>query len=153
RPASHLAEEANRFASQFALTNLRSGASADLKSVLAVIAADVRSGDTCRVLIDGADAEAAAESLRRFVATQLPACAEPLARAASSAPQALPKELECSGATALFGAPISNGIGRGRIVALSGLAALDADAAGAGGAIERERLAQALHKTRSRLQN
>ncbi len=41
RPASHLAEVARRFDVDCLLTNLRSGASADLKSVLAIIGADI----------------------------------------------------------------------------------------------------------------
>ena len=41
RPASHLAEVANTFASECILTNLRNDAIAKVRSVLAIISADV----------------------------------------------------------------------------------------------------------------
>ncbi|MGD0760839.1 MAG: HPr family phosphocarrier protein, partial [Candidatus Sulfotelmatobacter sp.] len=49
RPASRLAEVANDFASDSFLTNLRTGSVGSLKSVLAIISADVRQGDRCIV--------------------------------------------------------------------------------------------------------
>ena len=54
RPASHLAEVANDFASECFLTNLRTGSVANLKSVLAIISTDVRQGDRCTVQVRGA---------------------------------------------------------------------------------------------------
>ena len=47
RPASHLAEVANRFLSDCSVTNLRNGLVANAKSVLGVIAADIRHQDRC----------------------------------------------------------------------------------------------------------
>jgi multiphosphoryl transfer protein len=79
RPASHLAEVANEFASQCVLTNLRNGLYANLKSVLAVIATDVRHGDQCVIRIQGPDEQSAHTTLRRFVEEALPECVSPLA--------------------------------------------------------------------------
>lgn len=131
RPASHLAEVANQFDSACVLTNLRSGAVADIKSVLTTIAADVRAGDACVLRVEGADQAAGLAALRQFILEQLPACDEPLAEAVpeASAPK-LPRGLESSGARYLFGLPVSRGIGEGKTVIL-GRMALTADFAGA----------------------
>ena len=153
RPASHLSEEAARFTSQFTLTNLRSGAGADLKSVLSIVAADIRSGDECRLAIDGADSEAAAESLRRFITEALPAHDEPVARSTTVASRALPRGLDGAGITPLFGIPASPGIGEGRIAWLGALSLAVDETAGAGPGIERENLATALDSLRARLQS
>jgi multiphosphoryl transfer protein len=130
RPASHLAEIANQFASACAITNRRTGAEADIKSVLAAIAADVRPGDACVLRVEGGDQAAALAALRRFISEELPAYDEPLAEAVpeSSAPK-LPRGLESSGARYLFGLPVSGGIGMGKAIVL-GRSALTADFAG-----------------------
>lgn len=121
RPASHLAEAANIFSSDFLLTNQRSGATASLKSVLAIIAADVRPGDRCTIEVTGVDEEKALAGLRSFIEQQLPSCDVPLA--ASVAPQskrALPRVLASDGAHFCFGSPVSDGIGEGKVVLLAG---------------------------------
>ena len=51
RPASHLAELANTFASECILTNLRNNAIANVKSVLAIISTDIRCNDRCSVQV------------------------------------------------------------------------------------------------------
>ena len=151
RPASHLSEEANRFAAQFALTNLRSGAAADLKSVLAIVAADVRPGDECRIDVEGPDGDAAGEALRHFLVDRLPACDEPIARTAGAPAQELPKGLNATGAAPLFGLPVSAGIGQGIPSIIGGLTMSANSAPSAGPAAEHPRLAEALDKVRSRL--
>src|SRR5581483_11521149 len=72
RPASQLAEFAGGFASELSLTNLRTSAAANLKSTLAIISADVRSGDECAVRIVGADEEAARAAVRAYIDQNLP---------------------------------------------------------------------------------
>ncbi|HQL55712.1 MAG TPA: HPr family phosphocarrier protein, partial [Phycisphaerae bacterium] len=51
RPASQLADVASRFVAEITLTNERTGTSANAKSVLAMVATDVKRGDGCRVRI------------------------------------------------------------------------------------------------------
>ena len=80
RPASHLADVANRYGAECQLKNLRNGLEGDLKSVLAMIAVDVRAADRCRVRVEGEDSEAACNELRRFIEQELPGCDEPLAQ-------------------------------------------------------------------------
>ncbi len=155
RPASHLAEVANQFSSNSSLTNLRTGAVADLKSVLATIATDVRRGDRCALRMQGGDQAAAADALRNFIVKDLPACDEPLAEAVpeGSAPK-LPRGLESSGGRHLFGLPVSGGIGQGAAVVL-GRIALDAGFAGppaADSATELERLERGFTGVRARVE-
>jgi multiphosphoryl transfer protein len=155
RPASHLAEIANQFTSACAIVNRRTGAEADIKSVLAAIAADVRPGDACVLRVEGGDQAAALAALRRFISEELPACDEPLAQAMpeSSAPK-LPRGLESSGARYLFGLPVSGGIGQGKAVVL-GRIALTADIACApidGPGPEHDRIERGFAGVRARVE-
>jgi phosphoenolpyruvate-protein phosphotransferase len=123
RPASHLAEAANNFDANFVLTNLRSGATANAKSVLSLIAADVRAGDECRLRATGRDARAACEALSRFVERDLPACDEPLAELVADAcarAVALPRALRSASVSFHAGLAVSRGVGRGKVVILGG---------------------------------
>jgi multiphosphoryl transfer protein len=155
RPASHLAEVANQFVSACAIANRRTGAAADIKSVLAAIAADVRSGDVCLLRVEGADQAAALAALRRFISEELAEYDEPLAEAApaSSAPK-LPRGLESSGARYLYGLPVSGGIGQGKTVVL-GRIALTAEFAGAptnGPGPEHDRIERGFAGVRTRVE-
>jgi phosphotransferase system HPr (HPr) family protein len=155
RPASHLAEVANRFVAACALTNRRTGAEADIKSVLAAIATDVRQGDACVLRVEGADQAVAMEALQRFISEELPACDEPVAEAVpESAVPKLPRGLESSGAHYLFGLPVSHGIGRGKAVVL-GRIALTADFAGVptdGPGPEHDRIERGFGAVRARVE-
>ena len=123
RPASHLAEVAKDFASDCSLTNLRTGAIASLKSVLAIISADVRQGDRCTVQARGIDEQAAHAALLRFVEQVLPGCDVPLAGVNRiSGSDTLPRILQAAGVKCCFGSPVSQGIGQGKVVLLNGMA-------------------------------
>jgi len=123
RPASHLAEAANDFASESFLTNLRTGSTASLKSVLAIISADVRHGDRCAVQVRGTDEQAAYAALQRFVEQVLPGCDVPLAGLSPTAgSDTLPRILQTAGVKCCFGSPVTGGIGQGKVVQLTGMA-------------------------------
>jgi phosphoenolpyruvate-protein phosphotransferase len=123
RPASHLAEVANDFASDCVLTNLRTGSIASLKSVLAIISADVRQGDRCAVQVRGTDEQAAHAALLRFVEQDLPGCDVPLAGVGKiTGSGTLPRVLQAAGANGCFGSPVIQGIGQGKVVQLTGMA-------------------------------
>src|SRR5262249_50019422 len=95
RPASYLADCANRFVSEFLLINQRSGSTANAKSVLAIIATDIRHGDECRIRIHGADEDAAVGAMRRFIERDLPGCDEPAPEIVSNGVgRALPRSLQ-----------------------------------------------------------
>lgn len=121
RPASRFAEVAGDFQSETTLRNLRTYALANLKSVLSMIAAEVRYDDECALHVKGPDEEVAFETLRRFIESELPQCDEPLVQPAVAA-GSLPRALQESGVHAVLGTPASPGLGRGRIVRLGGLA-------------------------------
>jgi phosphoenolpyruvate-protein phosphotransferase len=122
RPASHLAEAANDFVSECFLTNLRTGSVANLKSVLAIISADVRQGDQCTVQVRGSDEQAAHAALFRFVEQALPGCDVPLAGIGlTSANGTLPRALRAAEMKCCFGSPVSSGIGQGKVVLLGGV--------------------------------
>ena len=70
RPASYLADCANTFVSEITLTNRRSGVPANAKSVLAIIAADIRYEDECTLRVQGSDEQAALNAMRRFIEEQ-----------------------------------------------------------------------------------
>jgi len=119
RPASHLAEVANEFVCECTITNLRNGLVADLKSVLGIIAADIRHGDRCTVSLSGSDEQAAYSKLRRFVEDALPHCDVPLVETSSASPTGTPpRTLQAVHAKCIFGAPVSHGIGQGKVVIL-----------------------------------
>ena len=119
RPASHLAEVANQFASECTLTNLRNGLVANCKSVLGIIAADIRHGDRCTIHLNGPEAPAAQAALQRFVQESLPHCDVPLAgEAPLHRGNRVPRPLQAANVTCIFGTPVSRGIGHGRVVVL-----------------------------------
>ncbi len=122
RPASHLAEVANRFASECTLTNLRSGLVANCKSVLGIIAADIRQGDRCTVRLNGEDARTALAGLQRFVEQVLPQCDVPLVDKLPHRGNPIPRALQAAKVTCIFGTPVSRGIGHGRVVVLNRIA-------------------------------
>ncbi len=78
RPASRLAERAAAFASDISLQNLRTGVSANAKSVLALIATEVRAGDECTLQFRGSDEDNALASLRVVIDRELPALEQSL---------------------------------------------------------------------------
>jgi fructose-specific PTS system IIA-like component len=119
RPASHLAGVANDFLSESVLTNLRNGSVASLKSVLSIIAADIRWNDQCSVRIHGSDEQAACAALHRFVDKDLSACDEPLTDFPKpQTTRELPRSLRSAGVKAYFGLPVSRGIAQGRAVVI-----------------------------------
>ncbi len=119
RPASHLADLANKFASDSALTNLRNGLLANAKSVLAIISADVRQGDECRVRVSGADDEVVYTTLRQFIEKDLPSLDEtPAEFLTNGHGRALPRSLRQVEANCHFGVGVSRGIAQGKVVSL-----------------------------------
>jgi len=120
RPASKLAEVANRYASECTLTNLRNGLFANAKSVLGIIATDIRHQDRCVLLLAGADQRAASKALQAFVQEILPQCDVPLIDTASlSRGSTLPRSLKAAGVTCIPGVAVSRGIAQGEVVILN----------------------------------
>lgn len=119
RPASHLAEVANQFSAECTVTNLRNGLVANGKSVLGIIAADIRHNDHCALLLSGPDESAAHAALRGFVENVLPRCDVPFAGIAEPSQSTTPpRPLRAANVTCIFGTPASRGVGHGKVVIL-----------------------------------
>jgi phosphoenolpyruvate-protein phosphotransferase len=122
RPASHVATLAGKFTSDCALTNLRNGRVADMKSVLSLIAANISLHDECRVRVNGADEQAAHKMLQQFIENDLPACDVPLPELAQESQNGmLPRSLRSLGLENYCGFPVSRGIGYGKVVIIGGV--------------------------------
>jgi phosphoenolpyruvate-protein phosphotransferase len=116
RPASQLAAIANQFAAECMLTNQRNGLDANGKSVLGLIAADVRYGDRCVLRISGPDEMAAHTTLRQFVGETLPRCDVPLAETARETGASKPaRVLQAANVPYISGIGVSRGIGLGKV--------------------------------------
>jgi fructose-specific PTS system IIA-like component len=120
RPASTLAEVVARFQAEISLTNQRSGASANARSVLEMVALGIKRGDRCRMRIAGADAESAEKTLRAFVLNELPICDEALPAEPPATGSNLPRGLRGSGVRWFAGSVVCPGIGMGRVVVVGG---------------------------------
>jgi len=118
RPATQLAEVAKRFPADVTLTNERTGTGVNAKSILAIVSADVRLNDPCRLDVSGDRAAAALAALREFVNDTLPNCAnEPIDEPNATA-VALPRSFLETGACWKAGTPVSRGIGRGAVISV-----------------------------------
>src|SRR5512133_2107318 len=152
RPASLFSEIANGFACDCTLTNLRSGASANGKSTLSIIGADVRKDDNCRVVCAGPDESAARAALQGFVNDKL-AAVDDAAAPALVTNSRLPRALRDSGCRFLTGTGASDGIGVGVAVFAghAGWPVLEPTHAFANPALERERITLALAAVGNRI--
>src|SRR5215471_18971543 len=156
RPASHLAAIAKNFTSECALTNLRSGSAADMKSVLSIIAADIRFNDACSVHVQGSDEAVASAALQRFIENELPARDSALPDLSpAETRRELPRALRLAGVEVRFGQAASRGIGAGKAVVMGGiqLHAAPPQAGGHDPAQEEQRIQRAVAGVRTRLQN
>lgn len=121
RPASLLAEVCNAFRSDFFLTNLRNQRHANAKSVLSIIAADIRAGDRCSVQVSGVDDKTAHTAVRIFIETVLPTSDVPIAEAPRPSQDGIPRVLQNAGVICYTGSPASPGLGRGAVVVIKSI--------------------------------
>src|SRR5215470_5554187 len=155
RPASHLAAAANNYISNFTLINQRNGSVADAKSVLSIIAADIRMNDECSVSINGVDEQAAFTELRRFVEKDLAALDVPLPDLSKdSRTRELPRALRSAGAQACFGLAAGRGIGEGRAAVIGAIELMTETVAAKtlDPAQEEQKIQRAIAAVRSRIQ-
>ncbi|MGD0743716.1 MAG: phosphoenolpyruvate--protein phosphotransferase [Verrucomicrobiota bacterium] len=149
RPASSLEEASRGFASEVILLNQRTGRTANAKSVLAIIGADIRYQDPCVLTVSGPDEQEAIAAMTAFVDDTLPHCDDALPSSpATNGAARLPPGLREAGVTVHHGSPVVPGIASGRIVQMGGFkvpASLAANAA-ANPEIEWRKLDDALQK-------
>ena len=121
RPASLLEAVTRRYLAGITLANRRTGASADVKSVLALIGLDTRHQDACELTVTGPDEREALAALTVFIRDTLPHCDDPLPPGAvATAMPRLPAMLSAEALTAFYGTPVVPGIGAGRVVLAGG---------------------------------
>jgi phosphoenolpyruvate-protein phosphotransferase len=144
RPASLFAEIASAFECECTLRNERSGAVANLKSTLSIIATDVRQADGCRVVCSGGDSERAAKALQRFAEEKLPSADDAGPPSAAQAGTAgLPRALRGKQIEYLTGIPVSQGIGIGTVVLFGRPVVLSSQRKPASAAEEHDRFRKA----------
>ena len=71
RPAGLLVKEAQRFESESTMTLVRSGKSASLKRLLAVMGLGIKGEDRVSVTVEGTDEQAAAAALEAWLAEHM----------------------------------------------------------------------------------
>jgi fructose-specific PTS system IIA-like component len=139
------------------LCNERSGGEANVKSVLALIGADIGYGDPLCLRVEGTDREAAFEALREFVDEEFAATDGALPEVVSEAGnRALPPSLcACRPGPVLGGTAVCGGIAEGAVVAVAGLdlAPGIAEAAHDSSAKEYARFKRALATVQARLED
>src|SRR4051794_32676221 len=153
RPSSYVQELANRFRSHVQLTNVRTGRTANAKSVLSMVAADVRHRDACVISISGPDEDRAEPELRRFVRDVLPTCDDQIADMKATAEEMiLPRSLRAAGLQDYYrGLAVSGGIGWGNVVLLNSRA-LPADESVNGHPVDAAREQKRFDEARQSLQ-
>jgi multiphosphoryl transfer protein len=121
RPASALEEVARSFTADVVLLNQRTGRSANAKSILSIVGADIRFSDPCLLKISGLDEERAMAALGSFIRNTLPRQETVLPTiAAANGDLHLPRCLEKSGVVFRRGTAVVPGIATGKIVRASG---------------------------------
>jgi phosphoenolpyruvate-protein phosphotransferase len=153
RPASHLAGLANEFISDCAMTNLRNGSAANMKSVLSIIAADIRLHDECSVRIQGPDEQIAWAALRHFVGKDLATYDVPPPVLQDQKSRGIPRFLRLAGVKVHTGMSVSRGIGQGKAVFIEAVKyqSQETPAKGLDRDWEEEQVKQSISAARSRI--
>lgn len=117
RPASALEEVVRGFDSDVILVNQRTRRSANSKSILAIVGADIRHADPCLFKVSGPDEQRAMAALTTFLKEKFPLCDQPLSSGLKRDGQLqLPRCLGQAGATVHRGTSVAPGIALGRVV-------------------------------------
>ncbi|HYG23887.1 MAG TPA: phosphoenolpyruvate--protein phosphotransferase [Verrucomicrobiae bacterium] len=121
RPASALEEVARGFSSEVTLLNQRTGQSANAKSILSLVGADIRFSDPCLLKVAGMDEQRAMAVLGSFIRNTLPRQEATVpATPAADGEWRVPPCLARSGTTLRRGVPMVPGIAHGAIVRVAG---------------------------------
>jgi phosphoenolpyruvate-protein phosphotransferase len=123
RPASHFEALTCRFRSSITLIKERTLYRANARSVLSMVSADVKFDDLCCIHVVGEDEQPAIEAVRRFLKDELPLCDEASPALLPEGPGAeLPRSLKAAGLKHfLRGRAVCGGVGRGKLVVISGM--------------------------------
>jgi fructose-specific PTS system IIA-like component len=122
RPASLIKEQCKGFEADIRWRNMRTGAVANAKSVVALIGSDTLFHDSCEIAIDGPDQDAAYACLARFIRNEFPHCdgaLAPVATAVDALPP-LPRCLANLDPVVLRAPSVCEGVAQGTLVAIGG---------------------------------
>ncbi|HTO93571.1 MAG TPA: phosphoenolpyruvate-utilizing N-terminal domain-containing protein, partial [Bacteroidota bacterium] len=123
RPASRFQEVAGAYRSSITFINRQTGAKANGKSTLALVATVTRQGDPCALLVEGEDEQEALRGMERFIVEEFPGCDEDLGLPETPGEEkALPRVLRGDGVRVDRGIAASGGIARAPAVLLSRVA-------------------------------
>ena len=157
RPASHLEAAASRFGAVATLRNERNGNEANVRSVLALIAADIRHGDPLLLRVEGGPDEAEAfAALRHFIDEEFAASDSPLPEVSAGTRRVpLPPSLAaCAPERLLTGVAACRGLAEGSVVRVGSLSLSPGIADGPAGPpeVEYARFEGAVVQARVRLE-
>jgi fructose-specific PTS system IIA-like component len=167
RPASLLAETARHHHAAVAITNETTGASAEARSVLSLIALDIQHGHSVLVEASGDDADDLLKAIKGLVDNHFGESLTPGAPDAAAAPSVrVPVPIQKLAAAIVPGRAVCSGIGQGAAVIVGGLhipdsirharcASPDAEWSRASKALAsvRDEIDEDLHKTRDVLRS
>jgi multiphosphoryl transfer protein len=155
RPANALEEVCQPFQASIHLENLRNGQRASVRSVLGLISADVLLDDSCRITLEGDDAEQAHTRLTHFITHEFAHCDDALPESQDQLDVTLPRSLLAAQPDFVKGVSVSRGIAEGAPVLLGGLRFTDElhRIEGESGELEREKLNEGLQRLRQTLEH
>ena len=117
RPASALEEVVRGFDSDVILVNQRTNRTANSKSILAIVGADIRHADPCVFKISGPDEKQAMAALTEFLQNKFAFCDQPVSTDSKSNDELrLPPCLNNAGTVVHRGIPVVPGIAEARAV-------------------------------------
>lgn len=122
RPANVLEQLVSGFSCRVSITNLSNHRSANVRSILSLVGADIKSGDPCLLKVDGEDRESAYRQIVQFLENEFALCDSAFPEPPPAESGWLPPVLRSAGVKVLFGTPVSPGLGRGTLVYARGLA-------------------------------
>ena len=152
RPASVLAEALRPFAARVDVIKEESGASADVRSVLSVVALNVAHGNTCVIRAEGNDASVAIDALRTIVEQEF---GEAKAEARATAARddiGVPAGLRQLGVRWIVGRGISPGFAQGPVAMANQLAHGKQSKRTAKSTYDKKAVHRALHQVRQNIE-
>lgn len=154
RPASVLEEVCQPFQAAIYLENRRNGQRASLRSVLALISADVLYNDPCKIVISGDDADVAHTRIEQFINQEFAHCDDALVEAFAAPSTVLPRSLGAGEPQYICATSVSSGIAEGKPVFLGQLQLAEhlQQLSGQGKEQEWQKLSKAIHDVAQQLQ-
>jgi fructose-specific PTS system IIA-like component len=122
RPANCLEQVVAGFTeSQVSLTNLSNQKTANARSILSLVGADIKAGDECVLRVEGENCGPAYREIVQFLKEKLPSCDDVLPPAAFQSEAYIPPVLRAAEVPMIFGCKAVSGFGKGNVVIVEAL--------------------------------